>query len=57
MKSKNDITGNNIKTKVPSKEYLENYDNIFKNQIRKKREIQEWEDSIYKDEYYDVHPE
>lgn len=29
--SKNDITGDDIKTKVSSKEYLNNYDRIFGN--------------------------
>jgi len=31
--SKNDVTGDEIKSKVPSKEFLDNYDRIFRNRI------------------------
>jgi hypothetical protein len=36
MATKNPITGDKIKSRVPSKEYLENYDKIFGKKPKKK---------------------
>ncbi len=41
--SKNDITGDKQQTKVPSKEYKDNYDLIFGKGIKKDEEITEME--------------
>jgi hypothetical protein len=34
MVAKNDITGDSIQTKIPSKDYSNNYDNIFRKDKR-----------------------
>lgn len=34
MATSNEITGDKIQSKVPSKAYLDNYDKIFKKEIR-----------------------
>jgi len=48
MASKNDITGDEIKTKTSSDAYRENYDKIFR-----KREEQ-FDNALTKNEYYDI---
>jgi hypothetical protein len=35
---KNDITGDEIKSRIPSREYLDNYDRIFRNGSKKEKE-------------------
>lgn len=37
--SKNDVTGDDIKTKVPSEKYRENWDAIFKKSDKSDKEI------------------
>jgi len=48
MTAKNDITGDEIKTKTSSDAYRENYDKIFR-----KREEQ-FDNALTKNEYYDI---
>jgi hypothetical protein len=48
MAAKNDITGDEIKTKTSSDAYRENYDKIFR-----KREKQ-FDQALTKNEYYDI---
>lgn len=48
MTAKNDITGDEIKTKTTSDLYRENYDKIFR-----KREEQ-FDNALTKNEYYDI---
>ena len=55
MTAKNDVTGNEIKTKVNSDEYSENYDNIFRKEKRELRQQKEFDEKvIIQDEYYDL---
>ena len=55
MTAKNDVTGNEIKTKVNSDEYCENYDNIFRKEKRELRQQKEFDEKvIMQDEYYDL---
>lgn len=52
MVAKNDITGDEMKTKTNSDLYRENYDKIFR---KKQDEVKEFDEKvILKDEYYDV---
>ena len=48
MTARNDITGDEIKTKTSSDAYRENYDKIFR-----KREKQ-FDQALTKNEYYDI---
>ena len=48
MTARNDITGDEIKTKTSSDAYRENYDKIFR-----KREKQ-FDEALTKNEYYDI---
>lgn len=36
MTTKNDITGDKVKTKVNSKDYIDNFDQIFSNRCKQK---------------------
>lgn len=44
MVAKNDVTGDSIRSKVPSKEYKDNYDKIF-GKKEDKEEPKEWPDN------------
>lgn len=55
MATKNDVTGDEIKSKVSSEQYRENYDKIFRKKTRAAEiDLKAWEEAIYKDEYYDI---
>lgn len=55
MPTKNDITGDEIKTKTISDSYRENYDRIFrKRKTEDEIQLEKFEEAIYKDEYYDL---
>lgn len=41
MTSKNDITGDLIKSKSPNQKYLENYDKIFRKKDKNEHELDE----------------
>ena len=55
MTAKNDITGDEIKTKTITDSYRDNYDIIFrKDKLKQKEDNEKFEKSILKDEYYDL---
>lgn len=53
MATKNDVTGDEIKTKTNSELYRENYDKIFRK--KQEKDAKEFDEKvIMKNEFYDV---
>ena len=55
MVARNDITGDTIQSRVSSKAYSDNYENIFRK--NKKTEGEKQAEAFLKDEYYDLEEE